>query len=40
MLVFSVLTASPGIEGGLRISVLGAFMKYPKESLPKTKKYR
>ncbi|MGO4817612.1 deoxyguanosinetriphosphate triphosphohydrolase [Flavobacterium sp. W22_SRS_FP1] len=35
---FSVLTASrPGIEGGLRISyaTLGAFMKYPKESLPK-----
>jgi dGTPase len=34
----SVLTASrPGIEGGLRISyaTLGAFMKYPKESLPK-----
>jgi dGTPase len=33
-----VLTASrPGIEGGLRISyaTLGAFMKYPKESLPK-----
>ncbi len=35
---FSVMTASrPGIEGGLRISyaTLGAFMKYPKESLPK-----
>jgi dGTPase len=35
---FTVLTASrPGIEGGLRISyaTLGAFMKYPKESLPK-----
>jgi dGTPase len=35
---FSVLTANrPGIEGGLRISyaTLGAFMKYPKESLPK-----
>lgn len=35
---FSVLTASrPGIDGGLRISfaTLGAFMKYPKESLPK-----
>jgi len=35
---FSVLTASrPGIEGGLRISyaTLGAFIKYPKESLPK-----
>ena len=35
---FSVLTATrPGIEGGLRISyaTLGAFMKYPKESLPK-----
>ena len=35
---FSVLSASrPGIEGGLRISfaTLGAFMKYPKESLPK-----
>ncbi|KAF2329616.1 deoxyguanosinetriphosphate triphosphohydrolase [Flavobacterium ginsenosidimutans] len=35
---FSVLTGSrPGIEGGLRISyaTLGAFMKYPKESLPK-----
>lgn len=33
-----VLTGSrPGIEGGLRISyaTLGAFMKYPKESLPK-----
>ncbi|HEU4496071.1 MAG TPA: dNTP triphosphohydrolase [Flavobacterium sp.] len=35
---FSLLTASrPGIEGGLRLSyaTLGAFMKYPKESLPK-----
>lgn len=35
---FSLLTAArPGIEGGLRISyaTLGAFMKYPKESLPK-----
>ena len=35
---FSVMTASrPGIDGGLRISyaTLGAFMKYPKESLPK-----
>ncbi len=35
---FSVLTSSrPGIEGGLRITyaTLGAFMKYPKESLPK-----
>ena len=35
---FTVMTASrPGIEGGLRISyaTLGAFMKYPKESLPK-----
>lgn len=35
---FSVLTASrPGSEGGLRITyaTLGAFMKYPKESLPK-----
>ena len=35
---FSVLTASrPGNEGGLRISyaTLGAFLKYPKESLPK-----
>lgn len=35
---FSLLTANrPGIEGGLRISfaTLGAFMKYPKESLPK-----
>lgn len=35
---FSVLTTSrTGIEGGLRISyaTLGAFMKYPKESLPK-----
>ena len=35
---FSVLTATrPGNEGGLRISyaTLGAFMKYPKESLPK-----
>ena len=35
---FSLLTATrPGIDGGLRISyaTLGAFMKYPKESLPK-----
>ncbi|HRZ73663.1 MAG TPA: deoxyguanosinetriphosphate triphosphohydrolase [Flavobacterium sp.] len=35
---FSVLTGNrPGNEGGLRISyaTLGAFMKYPKESLPK-----
>ncbi|NMH27017.1 deoxyguanosinetriphosphate triphosphohydrolase [Flavobacterium silvaticum] len=35
---FSVLTASrAGAQGGLRISyaTLGAFMKYPKESLPK-----
>ncbi len=35
---FNLLSASrPGIEGGLRISyaTLGAFMKYPKESLPK-----
>lgn len=35
---FSVLTTSrPGNDGGLRISyaTLGAFMKYPKESLPK-----
>lgn len=35
---FSVLTGSrPGIEGGLRLSyaTLGAFTKYPKESLPK-----
>ncbi|EKT3957926.1 deoxyguanosinetriphosphate triphosphohydrolase [Flavobacterium psychrophilum] len=35
---FSVLTASrPGVTGGLRLTyaVLGAFMKYPKESLPK-----
>ena len=35
---FSVLTASrPGVLGGLRLTyaVLGAFMKYPKESLPK-----
>lgn len=35
---FSVLAGSrPGNEGGLRISyaTLGAFMKYPKESLPK-----
>ncbi|MDR0229804.1 MAG: dNTP triphosphohydrolase [Flavobacteriaceae bacterium] len=34
---FSVLTKSrPGIDGGWRISyaTLGAFMKYPKESLP------
>jgi dGTPase len=35
---FSVLTSSrPGIEGGIRLTyaVLGSFMKYPKESLPK-----
>ena len=35
---FSVLTSSrPGIEGSVRLTyaVLGAFMKYPKESLPK-----
>lgn len=35
---FSLLTATrPGIEGGLRLSyaTLGAFIKYPKESLPK-----
>lgn len=35
---FSILTGSrPGIEGGLRLSyaTLGAFTKYPKESLPK-----
>jgi dGTPase len=35
---FNLLTASrPGTEGGLRLSyaTLGAFMKYPKESLPK-----
>lgn len=35
---FTVLTGNrPGAEGGLRISyaTLGAFMKYPKESLPK-----
>ncbi len=35
---FAVLTGSrPGNEGGLRISyaTLGAFIKYPKESLPK-----
>lgn len=35
---FTVLTGNrPGNEGGLRISyaTLGAFMKYPKESLPK-----
>ena len=35
---FSVLTSSrPGIDGSLRLTyaVLGAFMKYPKESLPK-----
>lgn len=35
---FTVLTRSrPGVSGGLRISyaTLGAFMKYPKESLPK-----
>ena len=36
---FSLLTSTrPGIEGGLRLSyaTLGAFTKYPKESLPKT----
>ena len=35
---FSVLNSSrPGVEGGIRLSyaTLGAFMKYPKESLPK-----
>lgn len=35
---FSVLTSSrPGVEGSLRLTyaTLGAFMKYPKESLPK-----
>lgn len=35
---FSVLNGSrPGVEGGIRLSfaTLGAFMKYPKESLPK-----
>ena len=35
---FSVLTSSrKGVEGALRVSyaTLGAFMKYPKESLPK-----
>ena len=35
---FSVVTGSrPGVEGGLRLTyaTLGAFMKYPKESLPK-----
>lgn len=35
---FSVLTSSrPGVEGGLRLTyaTLGAFIKYPKESLPK-----
>ena len=35
---FSVLTASrPGVIGSLRLTyaVIGAFMKYPKESLPK-----
>ncbi len=35
---FSVLTANrPGVTGSLRLTyaVLGAFMKYPKESLPK-----
>lgn len=35
---FSVLTSSrPGVEGSIRLTyaVLGAFMKYPKESLPK-----
>ncbi|ADV49058.1 dNTP triphosphohydrolase [Cellulophaga sp. E16_2] len=36
---FRLLTASrQGVEGGLRLSysTLGAFMKYPKESLPKS----
>jgi dGTPase len=35
---FSVLTSSrPGVEGSIRLTyaVLGAYMKYPKESLPK-----
>jgi len=35
---FSVVTGTrPGVEGGLRLTyaTLGAFMKYPKESLPK-----
>lgn len=35
---FTLLTSSrPGVEGGLRLTyaTLGAFMKYPKESLPK-----
>ena len=35
---FSVITSSrPGVEGSLRLTyaTLGAFMKYPKESLPK-----
>ena len=35
---FSVLTANrPGVIGGIRLTyaVLGSFMKYPKESLPK-----
>lgn len=35
---FSVLTSNrPGVLGGIRLTyaVLGAFMKYPKESLPK-----
>lgn len=35
---FSVITGSrPGVEGSLRLTyaTLGAFMKYPKESLPK-----
>jgi len=35
---FKIITENkPGIEGGLRLSyaTLGAFMKYPKESLPK-----
>jgi dGTPase len=35
---FSVLNSSrPGVDGGIRLSyaTLGAFMKYPKESLPK-----
>ncbi|RAR71713.1 deoxyguanosinetriphosphate triphosphohydrolase [Flavobacterium aciduliphilum] len=34
---FTVTNSRPGIEGGIRLTyaVLGAFMKYPKESLPK-----
>jgi dGTPase len=35
---FSVLSSSrPGVSGGIRLTyaILGAFMKYPKESLPK-----